>query len=45
MKSDPNISIPGIILAGLWETMRDGLTNTLQKVIATWGGSRPVKVD
>ena len=45
LKSDPDISIPGVVLIGLWETLRDGLTGTIQKVIAGWSGSRPVKVE
>ncbi|KAK3706961.1 hypothetical protein LTR37_012460 [Vermiconidia calcicola] len=44
LKSDPDISIPGILLLGLWETMRSGLSNTVQKIIASWGGW-PVKVE
>ena len=45
MKSDPDISIPGVVFIGIWETLRNGVMDTLQKVIATWGGSRPVKVE
>jgi len=45
LKSDPNISIPGVVLAGLWESARGGLLNTIQKVIATFSGGARVKIE
>ena len=45
LKSDPNISIPGMLAVGLYETVRDGLHGLMQKVIAGWSGNGPVKVE
>jgi len=44
-KSDPNISIPGVVFAGLWESLRGGALDTIQKVIASLGGGARVKVE
>lgn len=45
LESDPDISILGVVMMGVWETIRDGATKTMQKVIAAWSGSAPVKLD
>ena len=45
LKSEPNISIPGVVFAGLWETARGGLINTLQKVVATFSGGGRAKIE
>ena len=45
LKSDPDISIPGMLVVGLYETIRDGVHGLAQKVIAAWSGNGPVKVE
>lgn len=45
LKSDPHISIPGVVLMGLWETARSGVMNTIQKVIASLSGGTRVKLE
>lgn len=45
LESDPDASIPEILLRGLWTAIRDGLGVTVQKVLATWSGRPAVKVE
>lgn len=45
LKSDPEISIPGVLLAGIWETLQNGAAMTLQKVVAALSGSMRVKAN
>lgn len=45
LQSDPDISIPGVVLVGIWETLRDGVARTVQKILAAWGGAKPLKVE
>ena len=44
LNSQPDISIPGVVFISLWETVRGGLMDTMQKIIALWGGG-PAKVE
>nr|POE72124.1 nadh-dependent flavin oxidoreductase nada [Quercus suber] len=43
LRSDPDASIPFIVLLGFWSTLRDGVTGTLQKVLAACGGGAGLK--
>lgn len=45
LKSQPDASIPGILLINIWESVRGGLLNTAQKVLASIGGWGRVKGD
>ncbi|KAK4561815.1 hypothetical protein LTR86_004494 [Recurvomyces mirabilis] len=40
LSSDPDISIPGVLFASLWESLLSGFGQTMQRVIASIGGSR-----
>lgn len=45
LSADPDVSIPGVILRGLWETLRGGVMDTVQKVIASLSGGARVKME
>lgn len=40
LRSDPHMSIPGMLLAEIWETFSTGVTGTLQRVVAAVSGTR-----
>ncbi|KAK3109771.1 hypothetical protein LTR53_016614 [Teratosphaeriaceae sp. CCFEE 6253] len=45
LQSDPDISIPAMVMVTMWESVRSGLLGTLQKVIATLNGGQRVKME
>jgi len=38
LQSQPDASIPWIIVVGIWETLSSGFGGTVQRCIAAWGG-------
>lgn len=40
LSSDPDASIPWIAALGMWEALSTGLSKTIQRFLAVWGGSR-----
>lgn len=40
LDSDPDASIPFIVVAGIWEALRSGVSKTVQRIMASWGGSK-----
>jgi hypothetical protein len=45
LKSDPDISIPSVVLLGIFESLRDGGLGTLQKIVAALSGDGKVKAE
>ncbi|TKA50510.1 hypothetical protein B0A55_11920, partial [Friedmanniomyces simplex] len=45
LKSDPDISIPGMIVVGLWESSSSGLLQMVQRLVATFSGGQRVKME
>ena len=43
LQSEPDISIPGVVLAGIWESLHEGILGTVQRMIATLSGQPKVK--
>lgn len=40
LKSDPDASIPWILLLGIWETISTGVLGTFQRLLAGFGGAK-----
>lgn len=45
LKSDPNISIPGVLWANIVETFHKGVLGTLQSLISAVNGSKKIHED
>lgn len=45
LTSNPDISIPGLLLVGFWESVRDGVMKTVQKVVTSLSGDGRVKIE
>ncbi|KAK5708652.1 hypothetical protein LTR17_020484 [Elasticomyces elasticus] len=45
LKSDPDISIPGMIAVSLWESLTSGLLQIVQRLVATFSGGQRVKIE
>ena len=45
LKSDPNISIPSIVFAGILETFKSGLLQTLERVLQSFPVAKGTKRD
>lgn len=45
LKSDPDVTVLGVVLIGLWESVVSGCGQTVQRIVASLGGGRRAKTE
>jgi hypothetical protein len=45
MSSDPDASVPWVVGVGIWETLSSGVTQTMQRILATLSAGGRVKTE